>query len=165
MHLVIPVGWRCCGANGLRVWSQVCSVSQSGGLPAENVCYKWFSSFSGAITGFFSPTIDSALTSGFLRFVLCSTRDNSLSVPAGSHWQGFRINYFGRKNNCQRAAATAASTFHSHFCKFLPSLLTPYWHCMKQRAGRLPFSFWERLFAIWLPFHFRSNLFLSLWAR
>lgn len=91
--------------------------------------------------GFFSPTIDSALTSGFLRFVLCSTRDNSLSVPAGSHWQGFRINYFGRKNNCQRAAATAASTFHSHFCKFLPSLLTPYWHCMKQRAGRLPFSF------------------------
>lgn len=84
-----------------------------------------------------------------LRFVLCSTRDNSLSVPAGSRWQGFQINYFGWKNNCLCAAAASASTFRAHFCYFFffsRSVLALH------RAEN--WLTWERLLSMWLPFCF-----------
>lgn len=44
--------------------------------------------------------------------------------------------------------------FSRSFQQFFSSFLDPYWLCTKRGAGRLPFSFWERLLSIWLPFYF-----------
>lgn len=163
MPLVIPRRYRHCGADRFRVWSQVCSVFSSGGLPAENVscAYKWFSPFSEAIIEFFHHWF---LTySWILRLVLCSTRDNSLSVPAGSRWQGFQINYFGRKNNCQCAAATAASTLHAQLCYFL--FLRSILALHEAESWPTSFLILRTPLLYLITFLFRSNLFSSLWAR